>query len=95
MAFQKATGEELESYLSGSGCDLCSFTGYRGRLGLFEVLVMSDKTRSLIAKGASAADVKEAAIAEGMITLLKDGMLKVKQGMTTVSEVLRNAYSLE
>jgi len=95
MAFHKATGEELESYLSGSGCDLCSFTGYRGRLGLFEILVMSEKTRSLIAKGANAAEVKEMAVREGMITLLKDGMLKVKQGMTTVSEVLRNAYSLE
>lgn len=95
LAFHKATGEELESYLSGTGCDLCSFTGYRGRLGLFEILVMSEKTRSLIAKGANAADVKEAAIAEGMVTLLKDGMLKVKQGMTTVPEVLRNAYSLE
>ena len=85
----------METYLSGAGCDLCSFTGYRGRLGLFEVLVMSEKTRSLILKGASAAEVKEAAVGEGMITLLKDGMLKVKQGMTTVSEVLRNAYSLE
>jgi general secretion pathway protein E len=95
LAFHKATGEELESYLSGSGCDLCSFTGYRGRLGLFEILVMSEKTRSLIAKGANAAEVKEMAIQEGMVTLLKDGMLKVKQGMTTVSEVLRNAYSLE
>ncbi|OGO07395.1 MAG: hypothetical protein A2Y61_00860 [Chloroflexi bacterium RBG_13_60_13] len=94
-AFHKATGEDLETYLSGAGCDLCSFTGYRGRLGLFEVLVMSEKTRSLILKGASAAEVKEAAVGEGMITLLKDGMLKVKQGMTTVSEVLRNAYSLE
>ncbi|MBM4445345.1 MAG: type II/IV secretion system protein [Chloroflexi bacterium] len=95
LAFQKATGEELVSYLSGSGCDLCSFTGYRGRLGLFEILVMSEKTRSLIAKGASSAEVKEAAVEEGMVTLLKDGMLKVKQGLTTVAEVLRNAYSLE
>jgi len=94
-AFHKATGEELESYLSGSGCDLCSFTGYRGRLGLFEILVMSEKTRSLIAKGANAAEVKEMAVQEGMVTLLKDGMLKVKQGLTTVAEVLRNAYSLE
>ncbi len=94
-AFRNATGEELESYLSGTGCDLCSYTGYRGRLGLFEVLVMSENTRSLILKGSSAALVKEAAIKEGMITLLKDGMLKVKQGLTTVSEVLRNAYSLE
>lgn len=94
-AFRNATGEELESYLSGAGCDLCSYTGYHGRLGLFEVLVMSDITRSLILKGASAAEVKEAAIKEGMVTLLKDGMLKVKQGLTTVTEVLRNAYSLE
>jgi len=94
-AYRGATGEELEKYLSGSGCDMCSYTGYRGRMGLFEILIMTDTLRSIILKGATGPEVRQAAIKEGMTTILKDGMLKVKQGMTTVSEVLRNAYSME
>jgi type II secretory ATPase GspE/PulE/Tfp pilus assembly ATPase PilB-like protein len=94
-AYRGATGEELESYLAGSGCDMCSYTGYRGRMGLYEILTMSDNLRSVLLKGATGPEVKELAIKEGMTPLLKDGMLKVKEGMTTVSEVLRNAYSIE
>lgn len=94
-AYRGATGEELESYLAGSGCDMCSYTGYRGRMGLFEILTMSDNLRSVLLKGATGPEAKELAIKEGMTPLLKDGMLKVKEGMTTVSEVLRNAYSIE
>ena len=94
-AYQSAMGEELESFLSGSGCDLCSYSGYRGRMGLFEVLNMSDQIRAMILRGATLAEVREQSIKEGMDTLLKDGMQKVKQGMTTVSEVLRNAYSID
>ena len=94
-AYRGATGEELESYLAGSGCDMCAYTGYRGRMGLYEILTMSDNLRSVLLKGATGPEVKELAIKEGMTPLLKDGMLKVKEGMTTVSEVLRNAYSIE
>lgn len=94
-AYLSATGEELESFLSGSGCDLCSYSGFRGRMGLFEVLSMSDDLRAMVLKGATLAEVRQQAVEEGMDTLLKDGMLKVKQGMTTISEVLRNAYSLD
>ena len=94
-AYHSATGEDLESFLSGSGCDLCAYSGYRGRLGLYEVLTMTDRLKAMILRGASASEVKEQAVQEGMITLLKDGMIKVKEGRTTVSEVLRNAYSME
>ena len=94
-AYMSAMGEELESFLSGTGCDLCSYSGYRGRMGLFEVLNMSDALRAMILRGATLAEVRQQAINEGMDTLMKDGMQKVKQGMTTVSEVLRNAYSLD
>jgi len=94
-AYHSAMGEELESFLSGSGCDLCSYSGYRGRMGLFEVLNMSDEIRAMILRGATLAEVREQSIKDGMDTLLKDGMQKVKQGMTTVSEVLRNAYSID
>jgi general secretion pathway protein E len=94
-AYESAMGEKLESYMSGSGCDLCSFSGYKGRLGLYEVLAMTDTTRGLILKGATTSDMRNQAIKEGMVTLFKDGMQKVKAGKTTVSEVLRNAYSIE
>ena len=56
---------------------------------------MTDRLKAMILRGASASEVKEQAVQEGMITLLKDGMIKVKEGRTTVSEVLRNAYSME
>ncbi len=94
-AYESATGEKLESFLSGAGCELCSFSGYKGRLGLYEVLAMTDATRALILKGGTTSELRDQAVKEGMITLFKDGMLKVKAGMTTVSEVLRNAYSVD
>jgi general secretion pathway protein E len=56
---------------------------------------MTDTTRSLILKGATTSELRDQAIKDGMITLFKDGMLKVKAGQTTVSEVLRNAYSID
>jgi type II secretory ATPase GspE/PulE/Tfp pilus assembly ATPase PilB-like protein len=94
-AYESATGEKLESFMSGSGCELCSFSGFKGRLGLYEVLAMTDTTRALILKGATTSELRDQAVKDGMITLFKDGMLKVKAGMTTVSEVLRNAYSID
>jgi type II secretory ATPase GspE/PulE/Tfp pilus assembly ATPase PilB-like protein len=94
-AYESAMGEKLESFMSGTGCDLCSFSGYKGRLGLYEVLAMTDATRGLILKGATTSDMRNQAVKEGMVTLFKDGMQKVKAGKTTVSEVLRNAYSID
>ena len=94
-AYESVMGEKLESFLSGPGCELCSFSGYKGRLGLYEVLAMTDSTRALILKGATTAELRDQAVKEGMVTLFKDGMQKVKAGMTTVSEVMRNAYSMD
>jgi type II secretory ATPase GspE/PulE/Tfp pilus assembly ATPase PilB-like protein len=94
-AYESVMGEKLESYMSGPGCDLCSFSGYKGRLGLYEVLAMTDSARALILKGATTAELRDQAVKDGMVTLFKDGMQKVKAGMTTVSEVLRNAYSID
>jgi type II secretory ATPase GspE/PulE/Tfp pilus assembly ATPase PilB-like protein len=56
---------------------------------------MTDSTRALILKGATTAELRDQAVKEGMVTLFKDGMQKVKAGMTTVSEVMRNAYSMD
>jgi len=71
------------------GCESCSHTGYWGRMGIFEFLKMTDDVQKLILGKKDANIIKEAARKEGMRTLREDGWLKVKQGATTVSEVLR------
>jgi type II secretory ATPase GspE/PulE/Tfp pilus assembly ATPase PilB-like protein len=73
----------------GKGCEYCSGTGYRGRIGIFEVLPINDAIRELIMKRATANEIKEKAITLGMRTLREDGIEKVKNGITTVDEVLR------
>ena len=73
----------------GTGCDYCSGTGYRGRIGIFEVLPVGDEIRELIMRRATVKEIKDKAIALGMRTLREDGIEKVKRGVTTIDEVLR------
>lgn len=87
--------EERRQFLTGTGCKSCGGTGYRGRVGIFEILTMSDKIRSMLLTEASTAEIRNQAVKEGMIPLLRDGMLKVKSGVTTPGEVLRNTYFVE
>jgi len=71
------------------GCDQCNHTGYRGRIGIYEVMSVSDKLRRLIAARAQEAQIRDAAVASGMISLGEDGLSKVKSGITTPEELLR------
>ena len=73
----------------GTGCPACSQTGYRGRTGIYELLVLDDEIRRLIGIKADASAIKQAAIAKGMITLKQEGAAKVVQGVTTMEEVMR------
>ena len=73
----------------GNGCPNCGFTGYRGRSAINEVMVMSDQIRSLVVQRAAANVIKETAMEEGMITLRRDGWLRVVEGRTSVDEVMR------
>jgi len=73
----------------GRGCEGCAFTGYYGRTGIFELLVISDELRRLILKNADSNQMREMARKEGMQTLIEDGVEKIKAGITTLSEVLR------
>jgi len=73
----------------GRGCAACNFTGYHGREGIYEFLVMNDAIRELVMRRASAEQIKKAAVASGMKTLLSHGWEKVKAGLTTPSEILR------
>lgn len=75
----------------GQGCTFCNKTGYLGRIGIFEVLVMTNQTVKLVLEHASAGAIEEAAVAQGMIKMKQDGYLKVLEGITTMEEVLRVA----
>ncbi|MFZ1619052.1 MAG: GspE/PulE family protein [Microgenomates group bacterium] len=84
------TGDKKEIRLyKGQGCKICHFTGYSGRVGLFEVMEITEKLRSLIVQKSSADEIKRQAVADGMHSMLDDGLQKVARGMTTVEEVLR------
>lgn len=76
-------------FFHGKGCKVCNNTGYKGRVGLFEILVVSEKIKELILKKESSYKIEEQAISEGMITMLHDGLLKVLDGLTTIEEVWR------
>ena len=73
----------------GKGCDHCGGSGYKGRQGLYEVMAMSPTLRRMILQGASTADLQQQAIAEGMLTLRMDGLVKIRRGITTLEEVLK------
>ena len=75
----------------GRGCKECNNTGYLGRIGIFEVLLISEKIAKMIIVRSRAQDIAKQAVSEGMITMRQDGILKVLEGITTVEEVLRVA----
>ncbi|HET6478287.1 MAG TPA: GspE/PulE family protein [Dehalococcoidales bacterium] len=95
MSYENEMGEKRAEFLCGTGCKSCSNSGYHGRSGLFEIFQVSDAIRMMLLKDATATELRNQAIKEGMIPLAKDGMLKVKENFTTPAEVLRNAYSAE
>jgi type IV pilus assembly protein PilB len=73
----------------GRGCEKCNNTGYKGRVGLVEVMVIDDDIRDLILSGGTAIDIKKKGIENGMITLRRSGLVKIKEGITTIDEVVR------
>jgi type IV pilus assembly protein PilB len=77
----------------GAGCRTCNNSGYKGRVALYEVMRFTDSLREMVLQGASTAELKAAAIKQGMLTLRMAGNLKVAQGMTTTEEVLRVTMS--
>ena len=71
------------------GCDACGGSGLKGRQGLYEVMAMTPKLRKLILQNVGAAEIRDAAVADGMLTLRMDGLLKVMKGITTLEQVIR------
>jgi type II secretory ATPase GspE/PulE/Tfp pilus assembly ATPase PilB-like protein len=90
---QELKGEDIKLY-HGTGCNLCASTGYRGRTGIFELLAMSESIRKMLRGGAGAGEIKAQAVAEGMATMKQDGLRKVKEGITTITEVSRSVFSV-
>ncbi len=94
LAFEAEMGNAPPRFYQGQGCNFCAETGYRGRTGVYEALSVSESIRRLLMSGASADELQSQAVQEGMITMRRDGMLKVQQGITSPREVMRNVYTI-
>jgi type IV pilus assembly protein PilB len=88
IGFAESEAHSLK-LVKGRGCEKCGNTGYKGRIGLFEVMDMSDDMRELVLSGATAVELRRKAIEEGMVTLRQSGLQKIREGMTTIDEVVR------
>jgi type IV pilus assembly protein PilB len=88
IGFSPEEAPEIKSY-KGKGCPTCNGTGYKGRVGLYEVMEVTDELRELIIIGASAIELRRKAIELGMITLRQSGLYKLREGITTIEEVVK------
>jgi type IV pilus assembly protein PilB len=88
LGFSADEAKGIQTF-KGDGCKNCNGTGYKGRIGLYEAMEVSDAIQELILVGATAREIKRKAIEEGMITLRQSGLNKIKAGITTLDEVLR------
>ena len=86
LAKQKA---DISQVYRGTGCDKCRNTGYKGRLGIYEMLEVDDEMKDLITSNPSLMDLRRACAAHGMRTLVEDGLQKLAAGLTTVEEIAR------
>ncbi len=82
-------GIAMDEVCAGEGCDKCRNTGYSGRLGLYEILVLDDNLRDRIVSNPNVTEFRRMCVERGMVTLREDGFKKVGLGQTTVDEVLR------
>lgn len=88
VGFSEAEAPNIQLY-KGRGCDVCNQRGYKGRVGLYEVMRISEDIREMILSGASAVELRNRAIEEGMISLRGSGLQKIRDGVTTIEEVVR------
>ncbi len=92
IGFSSDEAGELELF-KGKGCDRCNGTGYKGRVGLFEVMEITDELRELIIIGASSIEIRKKAIELGMVSLRESGLCKIREGMTTIEEVVKETVT--
>ncbi|MGD2079845.1 MAG: type IV-A pilus assembly ATPase PilB [Nitrospirota bacterium] len=91
VGFSEEEAKSIKVY-KGKGCPACNGSGFKGRLGIFEVMVLNDETKELILEGANTDELKKAAIRNGMKTLRMSGLTHVKNGLTSIEEVLRVTF---
>jgi type IV pilus assembly protein PilB len=92
IGFTPEEAQKLKTF-KGKGCPSCNDTGYKGRIGLYEVMEITDEIRELILIGASALELRKKSIEDGMITLRESGLYKIRNGVTTIEEVLRETVA--
>ena len=92
VGFSAEEAKTLKTF-KGKGCSTCNNTGYKGRIGLYEVMEVTDEIRELILIGASALELRKKAIEDGMITLRESGLHKIRAGVTTIEEVVRETVA--
>ena len=92
VGFTAEEAKKLKTY-KGKGCSTCNNTGYKGRIGLYEVLEVTDEIRELILIGASALELRKKAIDDGMVSLRDSGLHKIRNGVTTIEEVVRETVA--
>ena len=92
IGFSPEEAKTLKTY-KGRGCPTCNDTGYKGRIGLYEVMEITDEIRELILIGASALELRKKSIEDGMISLRESGLQKIRNGVTTIEEVLRETVA--
>jgi len=92
VGFSEAEAPGIKLF-QGRGCEKCSGTGYKGRVGLFEVMEITEDVRELVLSGATAVELRRKAIEEGMVTLRQSGLHKIREGVTTVEEVVRETVA--
>ena len=93
----KLRPEDVEgrTFHFGKGCDYCNGTGYSGRVGIFEIMLLNDEIRELIMQGKSSSVLMEAAVKQGMRTLRESGLLAIYDGITTIDEVVQATVMAE
>jgi type II secretory ATPase GspE/PulE/Tfp pilus assembly ATPase PilB-like protein len=95
LSFYRSVGGRGMTFRRGTGCAFCAHTGFHGRIGVYEVLRISDAIKRLLVRDAPPEALRERALNEGMTTLRTSGLQKVDEGQTTIAEVMRSVHLSE
>ena len=95
MAYEQEMQESPGEFAVGQGCNFCNGTGFSGRTGVFEVMAVDESIRKLIAAGSSGPQIRSQALTNGMVSLRRAGMLKAKDGITTLDEVFKGVFFID
>ncbi|MCP3997110.1 MAG: type II/IV secretion system protein, partial [bacterium] len=92
--YEDAGGPQKTHFVDGAGCALCAHTGYLGRIGVYELLTLTDDIKAMVIAGAGRDEIRAQAIEDGMLTLRHEGLQLVAKGITTISEIVRHIWTM-